>query len=44
MAEWNKKKYIGTEIFGKTLGIIGLGRIGKEVAKGDCIRYESNIL
>ena len=31
--EWNKKKYIGTEIFGKTLGIIGLGRIGKEVAK-----------
>ena len=31
--EWNKKKYIGREIFGKTLGIIGLGRIGKEVAK-----------
>ena len=31
--EWNKKKYIGTEVFGKTLGIIGLGRIGKEVAK-----------
>ena len=31
--EWNKKSYIGTEIFGKTLGIIGLGRIGKEVAK-----------
>lgn len=31
--EWNKKKYIGTEIYGKTLGIIGLGRIGKEVAK-----------
>ena len=31
--QWNKKKYIGTEIFGKTLGIIGLGRIGKEVAK-----------
>ena len=31
--EWNKKQYIGTEIFGKTLGIIGLGRIGKEVAR-----------
>ncbi len=31
--QWNKKKYVGTEIFGKTLGIIGLGRIGKTVAK-----------
>ena len=31
--QWNKKKYVGTEIFGKTLGIIGLGRIGKAVAK-----------
>ena len=31
--EWNKKQYIGTEIFGKTLGIIGLGRIGKDVAR-----------
>lgn len=31
--QWNKKQYVGTEIFGKTLGIIGLGRIGKTVAK-----------
>lgn len=31
--QWNKKKYVGTEIYGKTLGIIGLGRIGKAVAK-----------
>lgn len=31
--KWEKKKYIGTEIYGKTLGIIGMGRIGKEVAK-----------
>ena len=30
--QWNKKQYVGTEIFGKTLGIIGLGRIGKTVA------------
>ena len=30
--QWNKKQYVGTEIFGKTLGIIGLGRIGKAVA------------
>jgi len=31
--QWEKKKFLGTEIFKKTLGIIGLGRIGAEVAK-----------
>lgn len=31
--KWDKKHYKGVEINGKTLGIIGLGRIGKEVAK-----------
>lgn len=30
---WDRKKFIGTELNGKTLGIVGLGRIGKEVAK-----------
>ena len=30
---WDKKKYKGAEIYGKTLGIIGLGKIGIEVAK-----------
>ncbi len=30
---WEKKKYPGTEIFNKTLGIIGLGRIGSVVAE-----------
>ncbi|TES91515.1 MAG: 3-phosphoglycerate dehydrogenase [Candidatus Cloacimonadota bacterium] len=31
--EWLKKKLKGTELAGKTLGIIGIGRIGKETAK-----------
>ena len=31
--KWNKKYYEGIELFGKTLGIIGLGRIGQELAK-----------
>jgi D-3-phosphoglycerate dehydrogenase / 2-oxoglutarate reductase len=32
-AKWERKKYQGTELLGKTLGLIGLGKIGKEVAK-----------
>ena len=31
--KWNKKEYEGTELFGKTLGLIGFGRISLEVAK-----------
>lgn len=31
--EWNRKKFMGSEVYGKVLGIIGLGRIGSEVAK-----------
>lgn len=30
---WERKKFTGTELFGKILGIVGLGRIGTEVAK-----------
>src|SRR5258705_11432606 len=30
--KWEKKRFIGTELRGKTLGIAGLGRIGQEVA------------
>lgn len=35
MAEgkWEKKKFMGAELFNKTLGVIGLGNIGGEVAK-----------
>jgi D-3-phosphoglycerate dehydrogenase len=31
--EWPKKELVGSELFGKALGIIGLGRIGTEVAR-----------
>lgn len=30
--KWDRKKFMGTELHGKTLGIIGLGRIGSQVA------------
>jgi len=31
--EWTRSKFIGSEIRGKTLGVIGLGNVGSEVAK-----------
>jgi (S)-sulfolactate dehydrogenase len=31
--EWPRYEYIGTEMIGKTLGIIGFGNIGREVAR-----------
>ncbi|XP_043820518.1 D-3-phosphoglycerate dehydrogenase-like isoform X2 [Dromiciops gliroides] len=30
--KWERKKFMGIELYGKTLGILGLGRIGREVA------------
>tara|TARA_B100000674_G_scaffold19400_1_gene13672 strand:+ start:143 stop:1717 length:1575 start_codon:yes stop_codon:yes gene_type:complete len=31
--KWDRKKYAGTELSGKTLGICGMGRIGGQVAR-----------
>ena len=31
--EWTRSKFMGTEVRGKTLGVIGLGNVGSEVAK-----------
>ena len=30
---WNRKHLDGVELYGKTLGIVGLGRVGREVAR-----------
>ena len=32
-AKWEKKKFLGSELRAKTLGVAGLGRIGQEVAQ-----------
>ncbi|WAH35557.1 phosphoglycerate dehydrogenase [Alicyclobacillus dauci] len=31
--KWNRKRWVGVELRGKTLAILGMGRIGTEVAK-----------
>jgi len=31
--KWDRKKFMGTELYNKVLGVIGLGRIGTEVTK-----------
>ena len=30
---WDRKKFMGTQVAGKTLGIVGMGRIGQSVAQ-----------
>ncbi len=40
---WEKKKLMGVELRGKTLGIIGLGRIGSQVAK-KAKAFEMNVV
>ena len=44
--QWKRSKFMGVELNGKTLGIVGLGRIGREIAKRanamdmKCIAYD----
>ena len=41
--KWDKKKFIGIELRGKTVGVIGLGRVGYEVARR-CKALDMNVL
>ena len=41
--EWNRELYMGSQLSNKTVGIIGLGRIGKQVAK-TCHSMSMNVL
>ena len=40
---WERNKFVGTELQGKTLGLIGFGRIGREVAKR-ALSFEMKVL
>src|SRR5665213_357327 len=41
--KWNKTKYQGTQLAGKTLGVVGLGRIGRTVASR-ALALEMNVV
>ncbi|MBA4371689.1 MAG: phosphoglycerate dehydrogenase [Thermodesulfovibrio sp.] len=41
--KWEKKKFMGIELFNKTLGILGLGAIGSQVAK-KALGLEMNVI
>jgi D-3-phosphoglycerate dehydrogenase len=41
--KWEKKKFMGVELFNKTLGILGLGAIGGQVAK-KALGLEMNVI
>jgi D-3-phosphoglycerate dehydrogenase len=41
--EWTPGKFVGTELRGKTLGVLGLGRIGTQVARR-ALAFEMRVL
>jgi len=41
--EWDRKSFVGTQLSGKTIGVVGLGRIGLEVAKR-AIGFEMKVI
>jgi D-3-phosphoglycerate dehydrogenase len=42
-AKWEKTKFEGTQLAGKTIGVVGLGRIGQTVA-ARALAFEMNVL
>lgn len=40
---WDRKKFTGTELAGKTIGIIGLGKVGREVARR-CQAFDMTVI
>lgn len=42
--KWEKGKFLGSQLTGKTLGIIGLGRIGREVARRAALGLGMNVV
>ena len=43
IGNWNRNELIGTEISSKTMGIVGMGKIGRELMKR-CLSFDMKIL
>lgn len=43
VGKWEKKAFMGVELKGKTLGLVGFGRVGKAVAKR-ALAFEMNVI
>ncbi len=41
--KWDRKPYTGTELFGKTIGIAGIGKIGRAVAER-CLAFNMTVI
>lgn len=41
--KWEKKKFTGVELFRKTLGVVGIGAIGREVARR-ALGFQMNVI
>ncbi|PIU44415.1 MAG: phosphoglycerate dehydrogenase [Ignavibacteriales bacterium CG07_land_8_20_14_0_80_59_12] len=41
--KWDRKKFLGTELCGKTIGIVGLGKVGRQVASR-CRAFEMKVI
>jgi D-3-phosphoglycerate dehydrogenase / 2-oxoglutarate reductase len=41
--KWERSKFTGTQLAGKTIGVVGLGRIGREVAKR-CVGMDMKVV
>ena len=42
-SQWDRKSFLGYQLSGKTVGIVGLGRIGKAVAKR-CLAFDMKVV
>jgi D-3-phosphoglycerate dehydrogenase len=40
---WDRKRFTGTELAGKTIGILGLGKVGREVAQR-CLAFDMTVV
>lgn len=41
--QWNRSKFTGNEVYKKTIGVLGLGKIGQEVAKR-CLSFGMKVI